>query len=649
MNPLKFILYSLCFLQLISAQAQSSPTALELELQRAHRAFDSKRYTTSANLFKKVFPKVKGEEEQNKVLYMIAESYRMANNFKQAYDWYERLVNTKYPDPQIIYSYGLLLKNFERYEDATRQFNDFLFEVPNHKQAKIELQACAIAAQWKSNPEKITLTNLNVLNTQYSDYAPMFAKGQLIWSSSRPEATGNEIFEWTGQKCSDFFVSTQSGSGWTKAQVLKGSANSNFNEGVAWIDSSASTLYFTQCNGTDGRGVNCKIYESHFINGHWSAPISLPFNSDTFTVGHPAMTTDGKRMYFASNMPGGYGEKDIYYVDHNPNTESWGKPVNLGPKINTAEDDMFPFIDEKGVLYFASKGHAGMGGLDLYRTDLNNGVIGEITNLKSPINSGGDDFGIAFIPETQRESGKPFAYFTSNRVGGMGDDDLYSIAVKPFLFMLKGTAVDKETGVALAGARIELTDSTGKVVFSEQTNSKGEFATEIPIDQKTQLMASKLNYFSSTPLSISSIGLNKDSLLEVVLPLTPVPTEEVEFVLQGIYYDLDKYDLRPASKMVLDSMSLILKNNPTLVIELASHTDSRAPADYNLTLSQKRAQACVNYLVQKGINKNRLVALGYGESRLVNDCADGVECSEEEHQQNRRTAFRVLRSDYKGK
>lgn len=649
MNLLKTFLFFTLFILMGSAFAQTSPSALDLELQRAHRAFDSKRYTTSATLFKKVFSKVKGEEQQNNVLYMIAESYRMANNFKQAYDWYERLVNTKYPDPQIIYSYGLLLKNFERYEDATRQFNDFLFEVPNHKQAKVELQACAIAAQWKSNPEKFTLTNLNALNTQFSDYAPMIAKGQLIWSSSRPEATGNEIFEWTGQKCSDFFVSTQGSAGWSKPQVLKGSVNSNFNEGVAWIDSSASTLYFTQCNGTDGRGVNCKIYESHFINGHWSAPISLPFNSDTFTVGHPAMSKDGRRMYFASNMPGGYGEKDLYYVDHNPNTESWGKPVNMGPKINTSEDDMFPFIDEKGVLYFASKGHIGMGGLDLYKADLSNQVIGEVTNLKSPINSGGDDFGISFLPESQRENGKPFAYFTSNRVGGMGDDDLYSIAVKPFLFMLKGKAVDKETGAALAGTKVELTDSNGKVIYTEQTNSNGEFATEVPVNQVTSLMASKLKYFSSTPLSVSSKNLDKDSVLELVLPLTPVPTEEVEFVLQGIYYDLDKYDLRPASKMVLDSMTLILKNNPTLVIELASHTDSRAPADYNLTLSQKRAQACVNYLVQKGISKDRLVALGYGESHLVNDCADGVECSEEEHQQNRRTTFRVLRSDYKGK
>lgn len=645
---MNFIALGICLLSTAYVQSQSS-ASIDLELQRAQRAFDTKRYNTSANLYKKLFTKVKGEEEQNKVLYMVAESYRLANNFKQAYNWYEKLVNTKYPDPQIIYSYGLLLKNYERYDEAARQFNDFLFEVPQHKQAKNELKACEMAAFWKANPEKYTITNLNPLNTVYSDYAPAVSGKKLIWASSRPEATGNEIFEWTGQKCSDFFQAESGESGWSKPMVLKGNVNTPFNEGAAWVDSIFGTLYFTQCNGTDGRGVSCKIFESHFINGHWSSPLSIPINSDTFSVGHPVMTSDGKRMYFASNMPGGYGEKDIYMVEHNQMTESWGRPVNLGPLVNTTEDDMYPSLDENGQLYFASKGHQGMGGLDLYKVLEDAGKITGVENLKSPINSGGDDFGITFIEQRFRSFGKPLAYFTSNREGGMGDDDLYSISIKPFLFMVKGVVVDRESSQPLAQASVKLTDQDGKELFSGLSNAKGEFATEIPAQMMTALMLSKEKYFSSASIAISSVDLNKDSLLKLVIPLTPLPSQEVEIVLEGIFYDLDKYDLRPASKVVLDSLVFILRNNPTLVIELASHTDSRAAADYNITLSQKRAQACVNYLIEKGIQRNRLVALGYGESHLVNDCADGVECSEEEHQQNRRTTIRVLRNDYKGK
>lgn len=621
---------------------------LEIDMQRAKLTYDIKKYNTAASLYKKLYAKVQDEEVKNQMLFMIAESYRKANNFKQAFEWYEKLVNTKYPDVRIIYSYGLLLKNFERYDEASRQFYDYLFEVPGDKNALREMQSCANAQQWKAHPQKFTIEAVNELNTEFSDYSPFYSKGSLIWASSRKEATGNEIFEWTGQKCSDFFESANVNNTWTAPANLKGAVNTNFNEGAGWIDSSGTTLYYTQCNGADGKGMNCKIYVSYKQNNLWGAPKPLPFCSDSFSVGHPAMSPDGKRMYFASDMPGGLGEKDIYYVPYTSFNDTWGTPVNLGNLVNTNEDDMFPHAAADGTIYFSSKGWGGMGGLDIYKTRDSANTFKKAENLQSPVNSGGDDFGISFVPASEiKKSTDPIAYYCSNRPGGKGDDDIYSIAIKPFVFMVKGKVFDRETGLPLPQATVNAEDNAAKNFFSVRTDDKGEFIAELPVQQTIFVNAQKDKYFKSAPATVSSIGLQKDSTAEVTIYLDPIPTEDYEFTLKGIYYDLDKSDIRPEAAKVLDSLVVILNNNPGITIELASHTDSRAAEDYNLKLSQRRAQSCVDYLLKKGIAKDRLTAVGYGESRLVNDCADGVDCTEEQHQENRRTTFRVLSTDYK--
>jgi outer membrane protein OmpA-like peptidoglycan-associated protein len=633
----------------VSVRAQNQITALDLEIQRAQRAFDARKYNTAAAQFKRIYPKVKVEDKQNEILFMVAESYRRANNFKQAFEWYEKLVNTKYPNPKILYSYGLLLKNFERYEEASRAFYDYLFEMPGDSNAIREIQSCSIVQQWKAKPQKFDIKNVGELNTQVADYAPYYAGGKLFWASSRPEATGNEIFEWTGQKCSDFFEATLSNGVWSKVQNVKGAVNTNFNEGVACIDSTLSTIYFTQCNGIDGKGMNCKIYVSYFQNNAWGEPKMLPFCSDSFSVGHPAISADGKQLFFASDMQGGFGEKDIYAVSYDMVRDKWGTPQNLGPNVNSAEDDMFPFVDETGKLYYASKGFTGMGGLDLFVTFDSAGAYVKARNLLHPINSGGDDFGITFLPSSQVKENGAIGYYSSNREGGKGDDDIYSISIKPYIFVLKGKVFDRESMEPLAQAVVAVKDAYGNPIFSIKTGPSGEYTGELPLNAIHNLAAVKDKYFASSSVIISTQNIKQDSVLEINLILEPIPAEDVDFTLKGIFYDLDKWDLREESRKVLDSLTTILYNNPTLVIELASHTDSRAPQDYNLELSKKRAKSCVDYLITKGIAKERLISVGYGETKLVNDCADGVECSDEEHQQNRRTTFRVLRSDYKGK
>lgn len=643
---MRTILLLVCYFVTLAVSAQQTITVLDIEFQKAMVVFNNKKYNTAAGMFRKIYPKAQDEEKKSEILFYIAESYRLSNNFKQAFNWYEQLINTRYPDPKILYSYGLLLKNFERYEDAARQFNDYLFEVPGSKEAEREIIACRIAAGWKLNPEKYSINNVKELNTEFSDYSPYLSQGKLTWSSARKEATGNIIFEWTGQKCADIFEAPLTSASFGAVTKVPGLVNSNYNEGVAWVDSTNTTMYFTQCNGTDGKGLNCKIYVSYLQNNQWSQPQVLPFCSDSFSTGHPAFTPDQRRMYFASNMPGALGEKDIYYIDYNPLTAKWGTPVNLGPNVNTTQDDMFPYVHQDGKIYFASKGHYGMGGLDLFYTMDSAGTFTHAQNLHSPINSGGDDFGITFTNTTDKA--RPIAYYTSNREGGEGDDDLYSISIKPFVALVKGKVIDRETSSPMGNVSVSVNQQQSAPLIVK-TGTNGEFVAELALNSTFTISAGKDKYFRSSEQVVSTQNIQNDTTVELTIYLDPIPDEGVEFTLQGIYYDLDKADIRPDAARVLDSMVIILNNNPTLVIELASHTDSRAEEAYNLKLSQRRAQSCVDYLVKRGIAKDRLKAVGYGESKPVNDCVDGVDCTEEQHQENRRTTFRVLSTDYKSR
>lgn len=628
-------------------RAQGFQNPYQPELDKAEEAFRTKKYHTAALLFQKLYSRVRSEEEKQHVLFRIAESYRTSNNYKQAIKWYEDVLNSKYPESEVLYSYGLLLKNMEKYEEASRAFYDYNFENPDDPRGKIEQAACKLATEWKSNPVKVKIENLGSLNTDQSDYAPFFIQNKLVFTSTRKEAQGTEIFEWTGQKYSDLFESKFTAGSYGKPVPIK-ALNSNSNEGVACFDSEYSTAYFTLCNGPDGKGLTCKIYASYYRDGNWQLPKELSFNSDSFSCGHPSMSPDGKRMFFTSDRPGGFGKKDIWSIPYNPVKDQWGDPVNAGPNVNSPEDDMFPCFDPDSGLYFASKGRMGMGGLDIYRSTDSAQTWSVAGNLRYPFNSGGDDFGFQFVPSAFRKDNQPYAYFSSNRDGGKGDDDLYSISRKPVMVSLHVKVFDRDGMKPLQGAGVVSTIALkGTRIHELKTDEQGLANRELPVNELVATQASADKYLNSSWKRIDTRNLIHDTVIEVIFLLDQVPAEDIEIVLQGIYYDLDKYDIRPEAAKILDSLITILKNNPTLVIELASHTDSRAPADYNITLSQKRAQSCVNYLVQKGIAKDRLVPMGYGETKLVNDCSDGVECGEDEHQQNRRTTIRVIRTDFK--
>ena len=421
---LKLLFFSCFFYFVVNAQIDVSP--FQFEIDRAYQAFSGKKYNTAATLYRKIYTKEKDPERKQKILFMIAESYRLSNNLNQAMRWYHDLVNSKYPDPKVLFSYAQLLKNFEKYDEAAKQFFDYTFEIPEDEKGKIAQQSCATALEWKSNPLKFIINNVKEINTEFSDYSPFIvnssnadSKGKLIWTSCRRETQGTEIYEWTGQKYSDLFESDlKPNNTFGKISNIKGGINTNYNDGVAWMDSLGTTFYFTQCNNAERTGPKCKILVSYKQNNIWSAAQALSFNSDSFSCGHPALTSDGKKIFFASDMPGGFGEKDIYFSNYDEVKATWGTPVNLGANVNTDEDDMFPFVDENNVIYYSSANNFGMGGLDIYKTKDSSNTFKKSENLRYPINSGADDFGISFLPTWQRKENSSIGYFSSNRIDG---------------------------------------------------------------------------------------------------------------------------------------------------------------------------------------------------------------------------------------
>ena len=422
------------------------------------------------------------------------------------------------------------------------------------------------------------------------------------------------------------------------------------------FDAKGNVMYFTRCQKSDEKGKEgqCKIYKSVYDGAKWGAPELLPFNSDNYTCGQPSLSEDGTTLYFASDMPGGAGGKDIWMTKNENN--AWSTPVNIS-SINTAGDEMFPYIAANGKLYFSSNGHMGMGGLDIFSATLENGAWANVTNLKYPVNSSWDDFGFMFNSATT-------GYLTSNRDGGQGQDDIYSFVVPPANFAVYGRVYDTDTKDAIAGATVELFGSDG-TQLSVKTQDAGTYRYELKPDVDYKVSASFTGYLTQFK-ELTTKGLDESKDFEQNFDF-PLKSTSKPIALPEIFYDLDKYSLRPESKAALDGLIKVLDDNPTITIKLTAHTDFRADDNYNLALSKKRALAAYNYLVSKKVDKDRLSWEGRGEKdakevendeqylpfkrgdKLTEEFIKGLssdELKEKAHQYNRRTEFTVLSTDY---
>jgi peptidoglycan-associated lipoprotein len=615
------------------------------------------------------------EYEPVQTSFLIAESYRLSNRFKEAIPFYKKALDAGVTNPEAQFQYAYALKTAGQYQEAANQFALFA-KAPNspknlQERALREIEILKITD--KLSIEKMPYVQLkNVpFNTAGSEFSPSPVGNELVFSSSKKE----KIYKNNGQPMLGLYKialakdagETQGTSELFSKEILDPEAN----EGSPAFSPDGKTLIFARGNTGKKKGTaDVDLYQSRNVNGQWTTPAILPINDSLAWDGSPSFSRDGKTLYFASNRAGGAGGIDLYRTNIDASGR-FSKPVNMGRDINTAGDDMFPYVAEGGKLYFASDGHPGLGKLDLFSATRSQGVI-TIENLGLPFNSPQDDFGLVFYKDTDQ------GFFASNREGGKGDDDIYYFftpkapdttivqrdpmdplnpnnpnyiegKLKTVRYFLAGDVYDNSNNSSPIDSAIVhiLPDTSDTQITQLQTIASGKFGPQ-PVEEGRSYVLlverkgfiSKREPFSMDGRSIPPIFLTKeltDTTYQVSIRLDRLELNKT-FVLDNIYYDLNKYNIRSDAAIELDKLVQILKDNPTMKIELSSHTDARATDAYNMTLSQNRAESAVNYLNLKGIDADRMTARGYGERQLIIPNAK----TEEEHQRNRRTEFTIL-------
>ncbi|MBG0860563.1 MAG: OmpA family protein [Bacteroidales bacterium] len=628
--------------------------------ERAYSAFAAGEYFDAIDEFKDAYSKTNKADKatRTELIYMIAECYRLTNDPKNSETWYKLAVKSANSRPEAQYWLAVSFKKSGRYQQAIDEFKKYKQIAPSDPKADQEIRACELAMEWQRNPESYKVEELKDLNSKESDFSPSYGRddfGLVYFTSSRDDAEGNKTHGATGQGFTDIFESRlDKKSKWSTPVPVDG-LNSEFEDGTPFFTDEYGEVYFTRCEAGKREQKGCVIMTSQKSGGTWSEPKNIGILPDSLVAAHPALTTDGLTLYFVSDIAGGFGGKDIWKSTRTGG--SWSNPVNLGPDINTGSDELFPYVREDGTLYFSSDGQIGMGGLDIFKAVLQPDGSWLVQNMKAPINSFADDFGITF------EKGNERGIFSSTRKG-KGNDELYTFELPPLRFNITGLVKDEKTGAPIESSTIQLIASDASNLQAE-TGAGGDFKFALRPDVDYIFLASKKGYLIGKEKETTKGQVKSRDFLVTIL-LTPIdrPIE-----LPNIFYDFGKWDLRPESMVSLDKLVETLADNPNVTIELMSHTDSRDTEEYNLDLSQKRAQSVVEYLIEKGVEAERLSPRGYGESNpKVVDAAINAQspflktgtslteqyintlASEEQkeiaHQINRRTEFRVLRTDY---
>jgi len=503
----------------------------------------------------------------------------------------------------------------------------------------------------QTTPGTYTVKNINV-NTKYADFGTTYyGTDSVVFASPRSKRSiVKNIWKPNEQPYLDLYIGLVSGEGEIVGKhKVKGNVNTKFHEADVEFTKDLKTVYFTSNNfinnvaKNDIEGVlKLQLFKATVkADGEWTDIVKLPFNSDQFSTGHPALSEDDKKLYFISDRPESIGKTDIYVVNVNADG-TYGEPKNLGSKINTKEKEMFPFVNDDSVLYFSSTGHKGKGGLDVFAVKLYDNSVSEILNLGTPINGAADDF--AFILKQNK------GYFSSNRKEGMGDDDIYSFNVESPLRIectqaLTGVVKNKDTQKTLMNAVVDLLDSNGNKLQTVTTKFDGAFSFEIACSASYKIVGAKTD-FQKGEKDIAAKNDVVEEGITISLDLTPEKVKEKKILnINPIYFDLNKSSIRPDAAQELDKVVDLMKKNPEIIVESRSHTDARGKDESNLALSDRRAKSTVEYIISKGIDADRISGKGFGETELLNECANFVKCSKAKHQLNRRTEFYIV--DYK--
>jgi peptidoglycan-associated lipoprotein len=649
---------SIVFLILISVDV----SAQRSRAWRAYAAYESGEFHEAIDLLKDAYDIVNDRDEKTEILFKIADCYRRTNNPRLAETWFRKTVNRDYSDPLGILYFADMLRMNEKYEEARDEYQKYKNLVPEDPRGDNGMLSCDLAIEWLENPSNYIVENMKFFNNNRSnDFSPAFARDdyrEVYFTSTRDEATGNAIHGATGQNFADIFVSLEDRRGrWSTPVPLEGDINTEFEEGTPSINSSFNRMYFTRCRLTKNKKMGCQIYTSSRSGDSWGDAQPIQILGDSLVAAHPAISPDELTLYFVSDIEGGVGGKDIWKVTRSDIGAEWSEPVNLGEPINTPGDEVFPYVHPDGTLYFASNGHIGMGGLDIYKASKTDDGSWNIENMRPPINSSADDFGIVF------QAGEEKGFFSSSR-GPRGVDDIYSFLLPPLRFNITGIVRDENTNEIIADAQVRSIGSDG-ITQEAKTGTDGSFRFMLNPNTDYVFIASKEGYLNGRERETTK-GQTSSTDFRATIFLASI---EKPIELPNIFYDFARWDLRPESMVSLDRLVETLNDNPHVTIELMSHTDSRGTAQANLELSQKRAQSVVDYLIEKGIARDRLTARGYGESQpknvdeslaqqydflnpgmvLTEEFINGmtnIEMQETAHQINRRTEFRVLSTDY---
>ena len=631
-------------------------TAQKSKISKGNKGFDNYNYVNAQSVYQKVADK--GYESAD--LYKrLGDSYYLNASYEEAQEWYGKLIE-KYADDvdaETYFRYAISLKGTKNYKLSDEIMTRFKELRESDKRAQLFKENPDYLKQIETYKDTYKVTETTI-NSGYSDFGTALYDDKLIFSSAKD--TGSfvkRVHAWNGQPFLDLYeVSLErvsNGEATLKdAKKFDKVVNSPFHESTPTFTKDGNTMYFTRNNYNNGvyrddiNGTNkLKIYKAvKGKNGKWSDIEELPFSSDDYTIAHPALSQDEKRLYFSSDMEGTFGDADLWYVNI-LDDGTYSAPVNLGEQINTEGRESYPFISNENDLYFTSNGHLGLGGLDIFKTTLgDNGEVTEIINLGEPVNTSADDF--SFIINTTSNVG----FLSSNRDNEAGNDNIYMLErIKedpPCIIELTGLVTDKDTGEKLSGAKVTLFDTNKNVFGTSVTDARATFAFDPSCDRDMLVRADKEGYVSAEKLiTIPATSAELEALLELEKedkPLEPGKDLTKILKLNPIYFDFDRFNIRPDAAEELAKVLVVLEENPTMRIDVRSHTDSRGNDSYNQRLSQNRNDATIQWLVDKGISRSRLTGRGYGESSPVNECTNNVDCSEAAHQDNRRSEFIIL-------
>lgn len=622
--------------------------AQKAQLASADRKYENFAYIDAIKTYERVAEK--GYKSVD-MFQKLGNSYYFNGELDKAAKWYDELF-TMAPDqqPEYFYRYAQSLKAIGQTEKANEMLDKFHQKAGNDARGNLFDDNKNYLDRIRMNSGRYKVEDAGI-NSKYSDYGSAFFLNKLVFTSARD--TGGLMHrrhKWTNQSFTNLYV-TDLGEDLTLGKVNKFSKkiNSKFHESSAIFSKDGKTMYFTRNNfldgkkGKDGKEITLiKVYKAIFENEEWTKVTELPFNSDQYSVAHPSLSPDEKTLYFVSDMPGTIGQSDIFKVKINEDS-SFGTPENLGNAINTEGKETFPLITDENELYFASDGHPGLGGLDIFVSKVNaeGNSIGEIQNLGDGANSPKDDF--AYLIDTKSRKG----FVTSNRGGGQGYDDVYKFLETKRLKCeqeLYGKVTDLATAQILPDTKISLFDSKFNLVNTAVTDPSGNYTFAVECGKTYNVRAAKIDYTTKEQkISIPMVNNGKTNLpfaLEKEACKVAIGDDLGKcFGIKMIYFDLDKYNIRHEAALDLEKILDVLTQNPTMKLDIRSHTDSRASFKYNEVLSENRAKSTINWLVKNGVDPSRLTGKGYGETQLVNQCTDDVKCTEEEHQLNRRSEF----------